>query len=143
MFNTTDEIPCDLNNPCRNGGTCSGSKLKYQFSCPEGYTGTNCESKWEFIWKNEIFHLLFYFYYIQQFQIKLFTFTCNYVAKHWSNFNIKDYIVLYKFLCYPFQMRFPVTRTIPVSIEEPVAEPCWTTNVSVLKATPEHTVNVC
>ena len=48
-FNTTDEIPCDLDNPCRNGGTYDGTKLNYQCSCADCYTGTNCESKWELI----------------------------------------------------------------------------------------------
>ena len=41
----SDEIPCNRNNPCRNGGTCSGTVLSYQCSCRFGYTGTNCESK--------------------------------------------------------------------------------------------------
>ena len=41
-----DEIPCDRNNPCQNGGICSGTVLSYQCSCAEGYTGTNCESKY-------------------------------------------------------------------------------------------------
>ena len=41
----SDEIPCNINNPCRNGGTCSGTVLSYQCSCRVGYTGTNCESK--------------------------------------------------------------------------------------------------
>ena len=42
---TSDETPCDQDNPCRNGGTCSGTILNYQCACAEGYTGKNCESK--------------------------------------------------------------------------------------------------
>ena len=49
MFSILDEIPCELDNPCRNGGTCSGTKLSYQCSCAEGYTGTNCESMYTFV----------------------------------------------------------------------------------------------
>ena len=48
MLFILDEIPCDLDNPCQNAGTCSGTKLNYQCSCAEGYTGTNCESVYPF-----------------------------------------------------------------------------------------------
>ena len=41
----SDEIPCSSDNPCINGGTCIGTLLNYQCLCPNGYTGTNCESK--------------------------------------------------------------------------------------------------
>ena len=44
-FNNSDEIPCNHDNPCQNGGTCSGTVLSYQCSCTEGHTGTNCEGK--------------------------------------------------------------------------------------------------
>ena len=46
MFSTSDEIPCDRDNPCQHGGTCSGTMLNYQCSCDVGYTGSNCESKY-------------------------------------------------------------------------------------------------
>ena len=45
ILTISDLIPCDQNNPCQHGGTCSGTMLNYQCSCPQGYTGTNCESK--------------------------------------------------------------------------------------------------
>ena len=44
IFPMSDEIVCDQNNPCQNGGACSGTILNYQCSCTGGYTGTNCES---------------------------------------------------------------------------------------------------
>ena len=47
----SDEIPCSNNNPCSNGGTCIGTLLSYQCVCPNGYTGTICESKqWWCTW---------------------------------------------------------------------------------------------
>ena len=45
MLFFSDEIPCNNNNPCQNGGTCYGTVLNYQCTCRVGYTGTNCESK--------------------------------------------------------------------------------------------------
>ena len=45
IFCYADEIPCDHDDRCQNGGTCSGTILSYQCSCTEGHTGTNCESK--------------------------------------------------------------------------------------------------
>ena len=42
-------MPCKHENPCQNGGTCSGTLLNYQCSCAVGYTGNYCESKWT--WK--------------------------------------------------------------------------------------------
>ena len=47
ILSTSDEIPCDRDNPCQHGGTCSGTMLIYQCSCDVGYTGTNCESKYQ------------------------------------------------------------------------------------------------
>ena len=43
--NISDEISCNRDNNCKNGGTCYGTMLNYQCSCAEGYTGNNCESK--------------------------------------------------------------------------------------------------
>lgn len=39
---------CGTHQPCLNGGTCSNTGPdKYQCSCPEGYSGPNCEiGKW-------------------------------------------------------------------------------------------------
>lgn len=35
---------CGTRQPCLNGGTCSNTGPdKYQCSCPEGYSGPNCE----------------------------------------------------------------------------------------------------
>lgn len=35
---------CGTHPPCLNGGTCSNTGPdKYQCSCPEGYSGQNCE----------------------------------------------------------------------------------------------------
>ena len=45
MLSTSDKIPCNTNNPCRNDGTCYGTMLEYQCACPDGHTGSNCESK--------------------------------------------------------------------------------------------------
>ena len=42
--NISDEIPCHQDNPCQNGGTCSGTILSYNCSCDVGYTGINCDS---------------------------------------------------------------------------------------------------
>ena len=38
--------PCSP-NPCHNGGTCAweGQDESYTCSCPEDYTGQNCDSK--------------------------------------------------------------------------------------------------
>lgn len=33
-------------NPCKNGGTCTSSKSSYACNCLKGYTGINCESKY-------------------------------------------------------------------------------------------------
>ena len=33
-----------MNDPCGNGGTCSGTVLKYNCTCTEFYDGTHCES---------------------------------------------------------------------------------------------------
>jgi len=39
------ELKC-YNNPCRNGGTCQEDFLTpaYICHCPDGYSGTNCDS---------------------------------------------------------------------------------------------------
>ena len=50
--------------------------------------------------------------------------------------------ILFLINAYPFQMKFHVTVTTPVNVEEPVVELWWTTNVPVLKATQELTVKV-
>ncbi|KFM78257.1 Basement membrane-specific heparan sulfate proteoglycan core protein, partial [Stegodyphus mimosarum] len=34
---------CSLIDPCKNGGTCSGSGNSYKCNCPLAYKGTNCE----------------------------------------------------------------------------------------------------
>lgn len=40
----TDLNYCGTHPPCLNGGTCSNTGPdKYQCSCPEGYSGQNCE----------------------------------------------------------------------------------------------------
>ena len=37
---------CSSNSPCVNGGTCivSGNGSNYTCSCPNGYTGVNCQT---------------------------------------------------------------------------------------------------
>ena len=38
------ELPCILNNPCKNGAACTDDNLGgYSCTCATGYTGTNCE----------------------------------------------------------------------------------------------------
>ena len=39
-------MPCTLNpEQCQNGGTCSNVNAdSYVCTCPNGYTGTNCET---------------------------------------------------------------------------------------------------
>ena len=67
------EIPCDLDNPCLNGGTCSGTMVNYQCTCAEGYTGINCESK-DFYFKDiQFHHENIDIYYLQY---------CDFVGKH-------------------------------------------------------------
>ena len=34
---------CD-NNPCQNDGTCAVSGNSYTCSCPDGYSGDNCQT---------------------------------------------------------------------------------------------------
>jgi hypothetical protein len=36
--------PCSP-NPCQNAGTCAVSGTSYTCTCPDGYTGTNCETQ--------------------------------------------------------------------------------------------------
>ena len=35
---------CDP-DPCQNGATCSNFMTSYNCTCPEGFTGENCEGK--------------------------------------------------------------------------------------------------
>ena len=32
-------------SPCQNGATCENSDDSYTCDCPDGYEGTNCETK--------------------------------------------------------------------------------------------------
>ena len=61
----SDEIPCTTNDPCRNGGTCSGTVLNYQCSCPDGYEGISCESKWWLNSNSRFIKLLFQYTHAQ------------------------------------------------------------------------------
>lgn len=39
---------CDQ-DPCQNGATCSNFRTSYNCTCPEGYSGVNCEGNMELI----------------------------------------------------------------------------------------------
>ena len=45
IFCYSKVMPCDLNpQTCQNGGSCKNDlKGGYTCTCPNGYTGTNCE----------------------------------------------------------------------------------------------------
>ena len=48
---------CILHQPCQHGGTCAlneNNESGYSCTCAEGYTGVNCQSKWQ---KYHVLHI--------------------------------------------------------------------------------------
>jgi hypothetical protein len=39
----TSNNPCDILQPCQNGGTCNNTDAGYHCSCPSGFNGDRCE----------------------------------------------------------------------------------------------------
>ena len=37
-----------LGSPCNNGGTCKDGLATYSCTCPQGFTGTDCEISEEY-----------------------------------------------------------------------------------------------
>ena len=44
MVRCVTEIDDCLSIPCQNGGKCTDGVLSYQCNCPDGFTGTICET---------------------------------------------------------------------------------------------------